>query len=294
MKSILLIATCLLVAIPAEATGFGKNVDNDIPARPRPAEPERPDEPGEIDAPTGPTGLRYVIEATNGRLNRRLMDEPRRFVQGVPAEPVDSMVWNGEGSTPIEGSMRIEVEPMRNLGTITARWVDRNGTWTYRQTRFIHPDHHVSGVRLSSSVNYTQGVLNEGISHNVYMHGDTTAGMPVVPTVAAFLATWGPADVTLNGRPFNNPFEIPAPQWSGHTMVTEGVRRADGTVRTLDNTIYNPSHAANGATDPADIEAHLAFGDDLFPATTNIPPLHSFLYHLVFENVKITIVQGDE
>ena len=33
---------------------------------------------------------------------------------------------------------------------------------------------------------------------------------------------------------------------------------------------------------------------DAFPMTTSIPPLFSFFYHLVFEDVRIEIVQADE
>ena len=76
-------------------------------------------------------------------------------------------------------------------------------------------------------------------------------------------------------------------------MVTEGVRRPDGTVRTLFNEIYNPSKAGEGVVEPGDLEVHLVFHDDLFPVTTNIPPFFSFFYHLVFEEVQIEIVQAD-
>ena len=84
-------------------------------------------------------------------------------------------------------------------------------------------------------------ISSEAIVHNVYLHGDTAAGQPVLPTVFTYLATWGPGDATLDGEPFDNEFEIPAPQWLGHIMVTEGARRTDGFVRTLSGEICNPS-----------------------------------------------------
>jgi hypothetical protein len=237
--------------------------------------------------------LRYRITASKPRLNRRLMAPPTRFVQGVPSEPVDSMCWNGEGSVPIEGSIVVDVMPMRNVGRIAAEWTDENGEWSYKQKRFTHPDHHSSGVRIGPSVTRIDTIINEGIAHNVYLHGDTAAGMPVMPTTFTYLATWGPAHVIHNGEVFRNPFEIPAPLWLGHLMVTEGVRRSDGTVRTLSDEIYNPSHAAEGAVEQGDLEVHLTFHDDLFPVTGNVPPPFSFFYHLVFEDVQIEILQGD-
>ncbi|MDH3627270.1 MAG: hypothetical protein OES25_06385 [Acidobacteriota bacterium] len=243
--------------------------------------------------PVAATELRYRITATAARVNRRPMGPTRRRVQGVPAEPIDSFVWNGEGSTPVEGRMTIDVLPMRNTGVIDVEWTDTHGDWHLRVVRFLHPDIHSSGIRLGSSANWTDTVLNEAISHNVYLHGDTGAGQPVLPTVFTYLAAWGPAKVTLNGELFANPFELPAPLWGAHIMVTEGVRREDGSVRTLTNEIYNPSRATEGAVEPADIEAHMTFHDEIFPRTENIPPFFSFFYHVIFEDVQIEITQSE-
>jgi hypothetical protein len=55
------------------------------------------------------------------------------------------------------------------------------------------------------------------LSFNVYLHGDTTAGGPVLPTVFNLLTTWGPAEITLNGQPFENTLDG-TPLWPGHTI----------------------------------------------------------------------------
>lgn len=242
--------------------------------------------------PVAPS-LVYRVAAGSPRLNRRILGPVRRWLDGVAAEPVDSACWSGEGSVPIEGRLELELDPTTNTGHIIATWTDMNGVWTYEQTRFIHPGHHSSGVRIGSSMFQVDTVINEGIAANVYLHGDTGAGMPLLPTVFAFVAAWGPVRVTLNGEPFDNPFEIPAPLWLGHVMVTEGVRQPDGSVRTLAGGIYNPTHASEGAVEPGDVEAHLVFHDDLRPVTSNVPDLYSFFYHVVFEDVRIEIVQSE-
>jgi len=239
----------------------------------------------------GGSGMTYFVAASEPRLNRRVMGSVQRTVNGVAAEPVDSMTWNGVGSIPIEGSLDLSIDPVSNTGFIKARWTDSNGDWVFTQRRFLHPEEHSSGVRMGASVDTVDTVINEGVAHNVYLHGDTAAGMGVLPTVFTLLATWGPADVYLNGEHFRNPFEVPAPQWEGHLMVTEGVRRADGTVRTLTGEIYNPSAQDRGAVETGDLEVHLTFHDDAFPVTQNIPPIFSFFYHLVFEEVRIEIRQ---
>jgi hypothetical protein len=238
-------------------------------------------------------GVSYEVVATRPRLNRRVTGPVTRWVQGVPAEPVDSFVYDGVGSEPIEGTVTLRIDPVNNVGVIEARWVDPDGIeWLYSQTRFAHPEHS-AGVRIGSSVNELESLIKVGVTHNVYLHGDTTAGMPVLPTVFNHLATWGPADVLRDGQPFVNPFELPAPQWIGHLMVTEGVRREDGTVRTKTGEIYHPSDLDNGEVDPGDLEVHLVFHDERFPRTSNNPPIFSFFYHLVFEDVSIQILQAD-
>lgn len=237
--------------------------------------------------------LRYEVIARSPRLNRRPMGPITSRVQGVPAEPVDSFVWDGNGSIPIEGELIMEISPETDSGFVLATWKDPYGEWVYTQARFIHPE-HPSGVRIGASVGEVDSLLNEGIAHNVYLHGDTSAGQPVLPTTFAHLGIWGPADVSLDGVPFVNPYELPAPQWLGHLMVTEGVRREDGSVRTRTGEVYDPSKAAEGATEPGDLEVHLVFHDERFPRTSSVPPLFSFFYHLVFEDVTIRIVQSDE
>jgi hypothetical protein len=286
---ILVVSVVVLATSPAFAgPGLRGNALDDDPLASGPTRPR-----GEPSTFESEVGLRYRITASKPRLNRRLMGPVRRWVGRVAAEPVDSFCWSGEGSVPIKGTMTIDVEPMRNIGKITAEWTDENGSWTWTQSRFLHPDHHASGVRMGSSVFRIDTVINEAIVHNVYLHGDTAAGQPVLPTVFTYLAAWGPGDATLNGERFDNEFEIPAPQWLGHIMVTEGARRADGSVRTLAGEIYNPSNGDEGAVEVGDIEAHLTFHDDVFPMTTSVPPIYSFFYHLVFEEVRIEIVQAD-
>jgi hypothetical protein len=236
--------------------------------------------------------IRYQVTAGAPRLNRKITGPVVQYVQGVPAEPVNSMVYDGDGSTPIDGQLVLEVDPIRNTGFIQASWTDKHGDWVYVQSRFIHPE-HLSGVRLSASVEHVEEIINEGIVHNVYLHGDTRAGMPMLPTLFNYLATWGPTDVTLNGQPFQNPFGIPAPQWIGHLMVSEGVRQPDGTVRNGSGGIYSPMEPTNGFVEPGDLEVHLVFHDERFPLTTSMPNLFSFFYHLVFEDVSIRILQAE-
>lgn len=122
---------------------------------------------------------------------------------------------------------------------------------------------------------------------NVYLHGATGAAEPVLPTVFNLIATWGPAEVTLDGEPFENPYDGPTPMWVTHTMTTPGVRDPDGAVRMANGDIYSPElRDQDPANDYDDLEFHDLPGPD---STESFPPATSFFYHLSFEDVVVEI-----
>ena len=114
------------------------------------------------------------------------------------------LCWSGEGSVPIEGTFVMVVNVEDEAGFVQAEWTDRNGEWVYQQQEFIHPE-HLSGVRIGRSRDDVQTEINYGVINNVYLHGDTAAGMPVLPTLFTHVAAWGPALVARNGELFLNP-----------------------------------------------------------------------------------------
>lgn len=232
----------------------------------------------------------YRVRASEARLIREVSGPAVEDVQGVPARPVHAFNWDGP-SFAADGHMKIDVDPVENTGTIKAAWTDRNGRWRLTQTVFAPPD-HPSGMRLGPSAETTTLVEGDPIPTNVYLHGDTTAGGPILPTLFNHLATWGPADVTLNGEPFVNPYDGPAPAWITHTMTTIGTRLPNGTVTANNGAeFYNPQLSGNGDTQPDDMEVHLVFHDapGPDPVDGNFPPPFSFFYHVMFEEVDITI-----
>ena len=235
--------------------------------------------------------LTYDISARNGLLMREVTGEVTAELNGVPAEPVDSFVHDENGVTAIQnGFVQVDIDPVTNTGTIFARWRDENGNWTFRQSAFIPPN-HPTGLKIGPSASSTELIVDDPVTTNVYLHGDTTAGGPVLPTVFNFLATWGPAEVTLNGQPFENPYDGPTPLWVAHTMTTVGVRNDDGQVLTADGSqIFNPMNPDDGLVYDDKIEFHLVFHEAPGPeATDNFPPPHDFFYHLTFQDVEISI-----
>ncbi|MGF1495593.1 MAG: hypothetical protein ACFB8W_02035 [Elainellaceae cyanobacterium] len=234
--------------------------------------------------------LLYVVSATDPAVIRQVRGEVTNEVQGVVAEPVDSFAWDGEGVTPVSGVAQLVVDPVSNMGELVATWTDQYGDWVLRQSTFALPP-MPTGLRIAESADNTRLIEDDPVTTNVYLHGNTGAATPaVLPTLFSYVATWGPADVTLNEQPFENPFDGPAPQWATHTMTISGVYGGDNTVRTESGDIYNAEQPAVGMSNPDDIEFQIIFGDAPGPETKNFPPPLSFAYHLNFENVALEIV----
>lgn len=237
--------------------------------------------------------LIYEVKATNASLQRRITGPVVATVNGVAAEPVDSFVWDGNGSVAVKGWAKLKIDPRANTGKIQAQWEDENGEWRYVQTVFVSPG-HPTGLRVGSSASSTVLEIGDPVMTNVYLHGDTTAGGPVMPTQLNLLTTWGPAEITLNGESFDNPYDGPVPLWAGHTMTAVGARGEDKTIRTESGEIFNMMKKSEGVVDNDDLEFHLVFHDAAGPAMTgNVPPPLSFFYHLTFEDVKISIKHKD-
>jgi hypothetical protein len=241
------------------------------------------------------TGLHYEVSAGDARLIRKVIGPVISYVEGVPAEPVDALVFDGVGVKSITGHLKAELDPVANTGSIEASWEDESGVWTYHQEAFVNLP-FPTGLRLGPSATQTELIGPvDTIVINVYKQGDTEAGPPFTPTTFNLIAAWGPASVTLNDQPFENPFDGAAPLWSGRLVVREGVRNdQDNSVRNLDGTIFSMFDPSHGLVDHHDLEADLFFMDGLdFSPNTNFPPTNSFFYHLVFEDVKLEIKHGD-
>lgn len=237
-------------------------------------------------------GTSYRAIVRDGQLVRNVTGPVTSAVQGVAASPVDSFSWSGEGVESVRGRIEVDVDPVDNSGRIKATWRDRNGQWKLEQTAFAPPP-HPTGLQVGSSANDTVLVADDPITTNVYLHGDTTAAGPVLPTAFNLLTTWGPAELTLNGKPFVNPFDGPTPNWVAHVMVTEGVRDDNRQVTANDGReLYNPMLAGAGDTDREDLEVHLVWHDAPGPEVEgNFPPPLSFFYHLQFEDVDLDVRQ---
>ncbi len=237
------------------------------------------------------SSLVYEIRAENAHIAREVMGEVTETVGDVPAVPVDSFTWDGEGYQSVKGKAYARLDPVENTGKIEVAWTDEHGNWKLEQTAFLKSPMPL-GIRFGPSIEQMEKVRDAVIS-TVYMHGDTGAVDPMMPTLFAYVGTWGEGRVTLNGKPFKNPFDGPAPGWFIHSMVVTGVYDQNGRVTAGEGEVYAPEKSGQGETNFSDLEYQVIFFDAPGDDTASIPPVFKFAYHLIFEDVELKIEQKE-
>jgi len=183
----------------------------------------------------------------------------------------DNFVYDGSNLRPGEGTVVIDVDPVTDTGRMEATWV---GTHSPRESTV-----HTGEIRIVVETWMAMIAREEGgVVEDVTLHGDTGFGPPVMPTVHAFLAGWGPVQVYVDG---SLEYEV-----HGHFMYTEGAREPDGLIYKSDRaTPYDPETPADSWVDPDDRELHVvAHSSD--PDRLNYP-MHTIWFHLNFEEPTV-------
>lgn len=228
---------------------------------------------------SGEPGMVYVVRA-----DRAYAVQAARGEGHTPVADATNNLWDGVGVERIKGKAHLLVDPQQNSGEIVAEWHDAAGRWRYHQTAFLAP-RHATGLRLGPSTVGTLTVRGDPVTTNVYLHGDSGAGGPSMPTVFALLATWGRAQVSLNGKPYS-PRDKKG-QWTGHTMVTLGARNRDRMITSANGQTYDPAQPGDGNIDYTDLEFHITFRDR--PESTAAVGVASGVHALYFEDVSLAI-----
>ena len=230
----------------------------------------------------------YIIRATNAYRPREVQGEVRTALHGVPASPVDNFTWDGEGLASVDGMVYAELDPVNDRGYMEATWTDEHGEWKLVQTSYgIAP--HALGVRFGPTIETMSRVADDPVAARLYMHGDSGGVDPTLPLLFATVGTWGVSEVTLNGEPFTNTYDGPMPNWITHSMLVSGVYNENGVVNSTGSP-YSAEMPGEGLTQWDDYEFQFIFLDEPGPEVEgNIPPVASFAYHMVFEDVEVMI-----
>jgi serine/threonine protein kinase len=145
--------------------------------------------------------------------------------------------YDGKIATPMEGTATIDVDPIRNTGTIT---VEVTGTLEYQ-------DDEAAKTGTWKIVQKTFGgntpFMQGGVAVDVKMHGTSGQEAPIYPTVIGTLATWGDAELYLDDQLVRKNLGV-------HTMLLNGLRTTDHQILKADKTCcFNMTNAGDGYVD---------------------------------------------
>ncbi|MEE8584664.1 MAG: hypothetical protein V3T83_07420 [Acidobacteriota bacterium] len=137
----------------------------------------------------------------------------------------DHMGNDASNVHPVEGTVEIEVDEAKNVGSFMARLKVEEGDLVLEFERF----HEFNPCQ------------DGGVAAFIYEHGDSGCGDSNWPKTFIYLAGWGYGRATLNGEPLHQDYQM-------HFMVTQGIR--DRQTLKVNYPLLNKSSPA-GAVNPA-------------------------------------------
>ncbi len=185
----------------------------------------------------------------------------------------DNFAYSGKNVRLIEGSAVVDVNTKKNTGSMEVTF---NGTITPEKGKTYTGEIKIVYNMFMEGPPYWEG----GVADFVYLHGDTKQEAPVMPKVKTYLASWGPADIYVNG-------ELVYKGLAGHMMYTERSRDVNTyAIYNRDKSgFYSPKDPSNFSIANPDkrelhFVAHTTEGDK-----GNFPP-HTVWIHLNFTDVQ--------
>jgi len=110
----------------------------------------------------------------------------------------------GTNSKLAEGTVEIDVDEIKNTGTFIAKLKLPEGMFEMKLDNF------------KESLACQDG----GIASMIYEHGDSGCGNTLWPKTILYIAAWGKASATLDGKPLYKDYDA-------HFMVTQGIRHRE-------------------------------------------------------------------
>ena len=163
-----------------------------------------------------------------------------------------SEVWTGPGQA------TIIVDEVNNVGTVEGTVTTHGHTYKIVMKEF-------KGGKP---------FMNGGVARDLYLHGTTGHGPPVLPKVWTYLAGWGHADVYKDGQLLHKNVHA-------HFMLTQGTR--DKTTHRVDFAGPKRLMMAKKSGDPAKIKAAMQEIDEAASRAINT---HTMQLHVVAHSEK--------
>ncbi|MEX2316989.1 MAG: hypothetical protein WD669_07550 [Pirellulales bacterium] len=107
----------------------------------------------------------------------------------------------GQNSHPVEGTVEIDVDEIKNTGKFVARLELPEGLFELTLDKFKE------GMPCQDG----------GVASMIFEHGDSGCGNTIWPKTLLYIAGWGTGSATLNGKPLYTDYDA-------HFMVTQGIR----------------------------------------------------------------------
>ncbi len=187
----------------------------------------------------------------------------------------DNFAYDGENVRPVTGWAEMTVDAANGRAELTIELETTEASGPIRYSR----DEGWSGkIRIVQKFD-TSNMDKARIVEEIALHGDTGNEAPVMPNIYSYFATWGPAQIWVNG-------EEVVPMVGSHTMFSERARSSSGKVVNASGDVYSPmSTVKNGFTDPEKTEFHFV-AHTTQPDPDNFPP-HTAWIHLNFSSVEL-------
>jgi hypothetical protein len=110
----------------------------------------------------------------------------------------------GTNSKLVEGTVEIDVDEIKNTGAFVAKLKLPEGMFEMKLDRFKE------GLPCQDG----------GVASMIFEHGDSGCGNTLWPKTILYIAGWGIANATLDGKPLFTDYEA-------HFMVTQGIRHRE-------------------------------------------------------------------
>lgn len=158
----------------------------------------------------------------------------------------------------VPGTAAIEVNEIKNTGKFTARLRLPEGDFEMIMDRFVE----------------FQPCQDGGVASWIFEHGDSGCGDANWPKTIIYVAGWGLADATLNGKPLYKDYEA-------HFMVTQGMR--DRKTLKVNYPMLNKKTLA-GEVNPAAMQVDFYIrSKEKDPTNSNNPPRQVFAHFFGME-----------
>jgi len=183
-----------------------------------------------------------------------------------------NFAYDGEKVRPVDGMAMVDLNSETNTGSVVVEL--KNAKHQLSANEVIEGDIKIVMEEFEGSQPFKQG----SIAENLYLHGDSGNGPPVMPKLFTFLAGWGKVDIYVNGEKAYSDLDA-------HIMYTEGAR-INNKIMKEDGTIYSPKlKSESGFTDSSKREFHIV-AHTTDEDKNNFPPNSQWI-HLNFQEVAL-------